>query len=78
MITRTPTSLARRHRWTALGVGAASFALTKRGFTDPLLDRVRAASDRDAEVSAAWGSPAVHTRIRSYIEQTIGRSASGA
>ena len=59
-------------------IPAASFALTKRGFTDPLLDRVRAASDRDAEVSAAWGSPAVHTRIRSYIEQTIGRSASGA
>ena len=31
-------------------IPAASFALTKRGFTDPLLDRVRAAADRDADV----------------------------
>jgi enoyl-CoA hydratase len=51
----------------------ASFALTKRAFTDPLLDRVRAAADRDAEVATAWGSPAIHARIRAYLEQTIGK-----
>ena len=53
----------------------ASFALTKRAFTDPLLDRVRAAADRDAEVATAWGSPAVHARIRAYLEQNVRKGA---
>ena len=56
-------------------IPAASFALTKRAFTDPVLDRVRAAADRDADVAAAWGSPAVHARIRAYLDQTIGKSS---
>ena len=56
-------------------IPAASFALTKRAFCDPLLERVRAASDRDAEVAVAWASPAVHARIREYIEATFHRSA---
>jgi enoyl-CoA hydratase len=59
-------------------IPAASFALTKRAFTDPLLDRVRASADRDAEVHAAWASPAVHAHIRAYLENTIGKGASGA
>jgi enoyl-CoA hydratase/carnithine racemase len=48
-----------------------SFALTKRAFCDPLLDRGRAAADRDAEVATAWASPAVHARIREYLAKTI-------
>ena len=53
----------------------ASFALTKRAFTDPVLDRVRAAVDRDAEVATAWASPEVHARVRWYLEKTIRRSS---
>jgi enoyl-CoA hydratase len=54
-------------------IPAASFALTKRAFCDPLLDRVRAAADRDAEVAAAWASPAVHAHVREYLARTIGK-----
>jgi enoyl-CoA hydratase len=53
----------------------ASFALTKRAFSDSVLDRVRAAADRDAEVAATWASPEVHARIREYLEKTVGRSS---
>jgi len=59
-------------------IPAASFALTKRGFTDSLLDRVRASADRDAEVHAAWASAAVHARIREYLAQTLGNRSQGA
>jgi enoyl-CoA hydratase len=57
---------------------ATSFALTKRAFCDALLERVRAASDRDTEVAAAWASPVVHARIRQYLERTVRQGTGSA
>ena len=36
-------------------IPATSFALTKRAFSDPVLDRVRARADRDADVAGGVG-----------------------
>lgn len=51
-----------------------TFALTKRTFTAPLLERVRASAALNADVLEAWASPEVHTRMREYVEKTVGRS----
>jgi enoyl-CoA hydratase len=50
-----------------------AFALTKRTFTEPLLDRVRGAAALNADVLEAWESPAVQARMRAYVEQTVGK-----
>jgi enoyl-CoA hydratase len=50
-----------------------TFALTKRTFTDPLLERVRGAASLNADVLEAWESPAVQQRMRAYVEQTVGK-----
>jgi enoyl-CoA hydratase len=50
-----------------------TFALTKRTFTEPLLERVRAAAALNADVLEAWESPAVQARMRTYVEQTVGK-----
>jgi enoyl-CoA hydratase len=50
-----------------------TFALTKRSFTEPLLARVRAATSLNADVLAAWESPAVQARMRAYVEKTVGK-----
>jgi hypothetical protein len=55
-------------------IPAATFALTKRTFTAPLLARVDASAALDADVLDAWGSPEVLARMREYVEQTVGRS----
>jgi enoyl-CoA hydratase len=50
-----------------------TFVLTKRTFTDPLLERVRGAASLNADVLEAWESPAVRQRMQAYVEQTVGR-----
>jgi enoyl-CoA hydratase len=50
-----------------------TFALTKRTFTDPLLERVRHAASLNDDVLEAWKSPAVQARMRAYVEQTVGK-----
>jgi enoyl-CoA hydratase len=50
-----------------------TFALTKRAFTEPLLERVRVASSLDADVLEAWESSAVQSRMRAYVERTVGK-----
>lgn len=55
-------------------IPAATFALTKRAFTDPLLERVRAAAPLNEAVVEAWSSPEVTAGIREYLEATLGRS----
>jgi enoyl-CoA hydratase len=50
-----------------------TFALTKRTFTDPLLDRVRGATALNADVLHAWEHPAVQARMRAYVEKTVGK-----
>jgi enoyl-CoA hydratase len=50
-----------------------TFALTKRTFTEPLLERVRAAGALNADVLDAWESSVVQSRIRAYLERTIGK-----
>ena len=50
-----------------------TFALTKRTFTEPLLERVRGAAALNADVLEAWESPAVQARMRTYLEQTVGK-----
>jgi enoyl-CoA hydratase len=50
-----------------------AFALTKRTFTDPLLERVRGATSLNADVLEAWESPAVQARMRAYVEKTVGK-----
>lgn len=52
-------------------IPATTFGLTKRTFTAPLLERVRAASDLNAEAQDAWANPEVQTRIREYLEKTV-------
>lgn len=52
---------------------AISFALTKRTFVQPILDRVRAAVAINDEVTAAWRSEEVRARMRAYVAQTIGK-----
>jgi enoyl-CoA hydratase len=55
-------------------IPAVTFALTKRTFTAPLLERVSASASLDADVLAAWRHPDVQNRIKEYVEETINRS----
>lgn len=50
-----------------------SFALTKRAFVQPVLDRVAALAEVDADVMRAWSDPAIHAAIAAYLERTVGR-----
>ena len=50
-----------------------AFALTKRAFTEPILERVRHARSLNDDVLAAWASPDVQARMRAYVEQTVGK-----
>jgi len=50
-----------------------TFALTKRTFNTPLLERVNAESSLNAEAQQAWASPEVQARIRAYLDATIRR-----
>lgn len=50
-----------------------TFALTKRTFTEPILERVGRAASLNADVVAAWESPAVQARMRAYVEKTVGK-----
>ena len=50
-----------------------SFALTKRAFVQPVLDRVAALADVDADVARAWSDPVIHAAIAAYLERTVGR-----
>ncbi len=55
-------------------IPATTFALTKRTFNAPLLERVRASAALNADVLEAWATPAVQARIREYVEKTVGKS----
>lgn len=55
-------------------IPAATFALTKRAFAEPLLQRVDAAAPLQKAAIEAWSSPAVAARIREYLDATLGRS----
>jgi enoyl-CoA hydratase len=50
-----------------------AFSLTKRTFTEPVLERVRSAASLNADVIEAWASPAVQARMRAYVEATLGK-----
>ena len=50
-----------------------TFALTKRTFSEPLLDRVRNAKSLNDDVLESWASPAVQARMRAYVEKTVGK-----
>lgn len=50
-----------------------TFGLTKRAFTDPILQCVNAAGSLNDAVIAAWANPAVQARMRAYVEQTVGK-----
>ena len=56
-----------------LAIPPATFTLTKRAFTDPILERVQRATSFNGGVLEAWESPAVQDRIRAYVERTVGR-----
>jgi enoyl-CoA hydratase len=55
-------------------IPAATFALTKRAFSDTVLRRVRASETTNADVVEAWLSGDVHDAIRRYLDKTIKRS----
>jgi enoyl-CoA hydratase len=61
-------------------IPAQTFALTKRAFVEPLLDRVAAASPANDEALALWQTPEVHAAIRAYLDKTIksGRTTSAS
>lgn len=54
-------------------IPAVTFRLTKRTFTEPLLERVQRAASLNADALSAWASPSVQARMRAYVEQTVGR-----
>lgn len=56
-----------------LQIPPITFALTKRTFAEPLLERVDRASSLNADVLEAWADPAVQARVRAYVEKTVGR-----
>lgn len=51
-----------------------TYALTKRTFNTPLLERVNAESALNAEAQRAWSSPDVQARIRAYLSETVRRN----
>jgi enoyl-CoA hydratase len=51
-----------------------TFALTKRTFNTPLLERVDAASELNVAAQQAWSSPEVQARIRAYVNETVRRA----
>ena len=51
-----------------------TFELTKRTFTAPIIARVQASIELNAEVVTAWESPTVQHHIREYLDKTIGKS----
>jgi enoyl-CoA hydratase len=51
-----------------------TFELTKRTFTAPIIARVQASIELNAEVVTAWESPTVQNHIREYLDKTIGKS----
>lgn len=55
-------------------IPARTFALTKRGFSAAVLQRVQASGDTNADVVGAWLSPEVHDAIRRYLDKTIKRA----
>lgn len=54
-------------------IPSITFELTKRTFTEPLFERVRAGAALNAVAIEAWSSAAVQDRIRAYVEQTVGK-----
>jgi enoyl-CoA hydratase len=56
-----------------LQIPPIAFALTKRAFTDAILERVQRASTLNDDVIDAWASPGVQARMRAYVEQTVGK-----
>jgi enoyl-CoA hydratase len=69
-------TLVRRAEETAARLAripGVAFALTKRAFTDPVLERVERAGPLNDAVLEAWGHADVQTRIRAYLEQTVGK-----
>lgn len=48
-----------------------TFALAKRAFAAPLLDRVKAMAALDAAVLAAWTEPETLTAVRAYLGRTM-------
>ena len=54
-------------------IPAIAFALTKRAFVEPILERARASSSLNDDVLEAWASPDVQARMRAYVESTVGK-----
>jgi enoyl-CoA hydratase len=54
-------------------IPAIAFSLTKRGFTDPILERMRASRALNDAVLEAWAHHDVQARMRAYVEQTVGK-----
>ncbi len=55
------------------GVGAGTFALSKRQVRQPMLDRMERTADRfENEVEAIWKSGSAAERIRAYLDATVG------
>ena len=66
-----PRALA--HAETLARIPAVTFALTKRTFSSPLLERVRAETSLNEEAQRAWATPEVQSRVRTYLEATVRR-----
>ena len=54
-------------------IPAITFALTKRTFTAPVLERIASAARLNDEAIEAWSSAAVQQRIRAYVAETVGK-----
>ncbi len=59
------------HAERLITIPAITFALTKRTFNTPLLERVHAESSLNTDAQQAWSSPEVLARVRAYLDQTV-------
>jgi enoyl-CoA hydratase len=63
-----------QHAESLAAIPPLTYALTKRTFNTPLLERVNAESALNAEAQQAWSSPDVQARIRAYLSETLRRN----
>lgn len=56
-----------------VSIPAVTFGITKRAFVAPVLARTEAASALDAEVTTAWQTDEVLSRVRAFLDQRARR-----
>ena len=56
-----------------MAIPAGAFALTKKAFYTPIIERARQLADLNDRVAAEWEQPHTYDSIRKYLEKTVGK-----